>query len=71
MQKGLTRETISALLTPTDSFSLISHHIQHKLSFHPDTLTDKKKKEKLIRWLLGKGFGYSDIVKAIGQLQSV
>ena len=70
MQKGLTRETTSSLLIPTDALPLIGHHIQHKLSFHPDTLTDKKKKEKLIRWLLGKGFTYSDIVKAIGQLQS-
>ena len=70
MQKGLTRETTSSLLIPTDALPLIGHHIPHTLSFHPDTLTDKKKKEKLIRWLLGKGFTYSDIVKAIGQLQS-
>jgi len=71
MQKGLTRDTISTLLTPTNALPLIAHHIQHKLSFHPDTLLDKKSKDKLIRWLLGKGFSYGDIVKAIGQLQSV
>lgn len=71
MQKGLTREIVSTLLTPTDALPLIAHHIQHKLSFHPDILNDKKSKDKLIRWLLGKGFSYGDVVKAIGQLQSV
>lgn len=69
MQKGFTRDTISVLLTPIDTFPLIEHHIKHILSFHPDTLTDKKKKEKLIRRLLGKGFKYSDVLKAMDQIQ--
>ncbi len=64
-QNGIDRDTVSTLMTPEDPSGSISHLIAHKLSYHPDTLADKKKKEKLIRWLMGKGFRYADINKAI------
>ncbi|MEI6327394.1 MAG: regulatory protein RecX [Candidatus Roizmanbacteria bacterium] len=64
-QNGISRDTVSELLTDEDPHESISHLIAHKLSYHPDTLTDKKKKEKLIRWLMGKGFRYGDIQKSL------
>lgn len=64
-QNGIDRDTVSTLMTPEDPSGSISHLIAHKLSYHPETLTDKKKKEKLIRWLMGKGFRYADINRAI------
>lgn len=70
MQKGISRDVITTLLTPADAIPLIHHHLQHKLSFHPNLLQDKKTKDKLVRWLLGKGFGYGDIVKAIEQIKN-
>lgn len=70
MQHGLMRETISLLLTPVDVLPVIMHHITHKLSFYPDALMDKNKRVKLTRWLLGKGFVYHDVVKAMDLIQS-
>jgi len=67
-QNGIDRDTVSTLMTSEDPSGSISHLIAHKLSYHPDTLADKKKKEKLIRWLMGKGFRYHDIIKGIEQI---
>jgi len=69
-QKGIDKEIIEKVFAKDEGKekSSLAKLINSKLRHSPDLLTSKKGKEKLIRFLLYRGFSYFDIKREIDNL---
>lgn len=69
-EKGIDKETVGSILVEDvdrerDSLKAL---IESKLSRSPDMLADPKTKSKLIRFLLYRGFSYSDVKRELEEM---
>ncbi|MFO0703694.1 MAG: regulatory protein RecX [Patescibacteria group bacterium] len=70
MQKGINKEMIDRVLGHDEDreSEILKKLIESKTRHHPELLTTPKGKQKLIRFLMYRGFKYNQIKKMITQL---